>query len=577
MHNDASLLFLLTQTILYTKDFIFYKKNAILLNYYTLYNRYFEFLCFHNMKKIKSICAVLSLLLLIPTALFPQAIPIGAPINGSGMYDFNPCLNGNGRTIIFESSYGASDLPIVEISYQKAGVWSKPEELNGAFHTITTLSSNGGFFLNNHGNFLLFHSKIHGGVGKYDIWMMEKSPLGVWAPAQNIGAPINSPLPETDPSISPDGKFLFFTRPSTGKTPTGSPCGKLFVSEKNEKSWKPPIVMPSPINMGCECAGRMLADNKTFLFASMRNGGLGGYDIYKTARKTDGTWEEPIPFSFINTPKDDKYAFVPASGNIVYYTAADKTGGLDVVKSKIPEKLQSNKLILLQGNVKNASKNTILLPKIVVTNTSTNIATAYIGAKDGSYTVSVPQDKDIYDVAIMANDGAFSFKSMLYFPPQTPKFEEKAIPVQLSPLKPNLIIPLPNIAFLNNSDTLQYYSMPEVMRLYTLLKANITTKIEIGVHTNSIKTDTIFRSGLTAKIIDTLKTTDSTSTEVLSFKTTYSSENTVNQANAIVNYLHKKGIPLERIIPKGYGNSRPLNPAPTDALLNKRVELKMIE
>jgi outer membrane protein OmpA-like peptidoglycan-associated protein len=530
------------------------------------------------MKKIKSICAVLTLLILVPTALFSQATSIGPPINGAATYEFNPCLNGNGRTIIFESSFGKADMPILEISYQKTGVWSKPEELTGAFHTITTLSSNGGFFLNNHGNILLFHSKIHGGVGKYDIWMMEKNPLGSWTPPQNIGAPINSALPETDPSISPDGKFLFFTRPSTGKTPNGSPCGKLYVSEKKETGWKPPVVLPAPINIGCECAGRMLADNKTFLFASMRDGGLGGYDIYKTTQKTDGSWEEPIPYSFINTPKDDKYAFIPASGNMIYYTGADNTGNLDIMKSKIPEKLQPNKVILIQGNVKNASKNTILIPKIIVTNISTNVTTNYVGAKDGSYTISVPQDKDIYDVGIMANDGPFTFRSLLFFPSQTPKFEEKTIPVQLSPLKPNLIIPLPNIAFVNNGDTLQPYSMPEVMRIYALLKANITTKIEIGVHTNTIKQDTIFHLGLTAKIIDTLNTTvDSTGATLYTLKTTYSSDNTVNQAKAIVNYLIKKGIPVERMIAKGYGNSQPLNPAPTDAVLNKRVELKIIQ
>jgi outer membrane protein OmpA-like peptidoglycan-associated protein len=59
-------------------------------------------------------------------------------------------------------------------------------------------------------------------------------------------------------------------------------------------------------------------------------------------------------------------------------------------------------------------------------------------------------------------------------------------------------------------------------------------------------------------------------------KTTYSSDNTKNQAKAIATILTKKGIPIERVIPKGYGNKEPLSPPPADKALNRRVELKVI-
>ncbi len=516
------------------------------------------------MKKQKSICAVLGLLLLIPVALFSQPTSIGPPITTPGLYEFNPCLTSNGRTIIYESSFDANDRPILEISNQKTGTWSKPDEVTGAFHTIVSHSSNGGYFLNSNGNILLFHSKLPKSFGHSDIWIMEKNALGAWTKAQNIGTPINSTQPEIDPSISPDGKYLFFTRISSKeKTPSGYPCGKIFVSENNGKAWTTPIQMPAPINMGCECAGRMLDDNKTFLFASMRNGGVGGYDIYKTIKQTDTTWTEPVPYSFINTAKDDKYVSVPAQGNMIYFTGTDKAGNPEIQKTKISEELQPGKVTLIQGTAKNASNNLIMIPKIIVTNTNTNKSNYYLGAKDGSYTVAIPQDSNIYDMAIMSQEDAFSYNSMLFFPAKNPKFEEKTINAKFSPYKPNHISPLPNIEFLNNSDTLQPYSMMEIARLYTMLHSNITMRIEIGVHTNEIKQDSVFRSGLTVKIVDTLKTV-------------YHSDNTANQAKAIVDCLIKKGIPAERIIPKGYGNKQPLNPPPTDALLNKRVEIKIV-
>lgn len=531
------------------------------------------------MKKNKTICVVFGLLLSLPFTLFSQTIPFGAPINGASTNESNPCLNGNGRTIVFESSYDATDKPILAIGYQKGGVWSKPVELKGATNNIPTLTNNGGFFLNNNANLLLFNSKIHGGVGDQDIWIMEKTSTGVWSTPENLGAPINSTLPDTDPSVSPDGKYLFFTRLSTEKTPNGNACGKLYIAESfGKNSWKNPVAMPAPINMGCECAGRMLADNKTFLFASMRKGGLGGYDIYKTTQKSDGSWETPVPFTFVNTAKDDKYISVPAVGSLAYTTGIDKAGGFDIVKSRVPDEFQPDKITLIQGNVKDAATKLVLLPKVIVTNTTTNKSTTYIGGLDGSYTAGVPQDNAVYDVAIIAYDNAeYIFNSLLFFPPQSPKFEEKTVNVALSSKKASKSYPLNNIAFVNNSDTIQTYSSAELTRLFILLKANATMKIEIGVHINEVQTDSIFRLELTATIIDSLEYADSTGQKFYSLKTTYSSDNTVRQAKMIASILVKKGIPANRISAKGYGNSQPLTPPPADAILNKRVEFKIMQ
>ncbi len=530
----------------------------------------------YTMKKKNLISTALGLLLFLPIALYAQPVPIGVPVNGTGTFEFNPCLTGNGRTMIFEFGLDETDRPILKKTVLKNGVWNAPEQIPGATNAITTIT-NGSFFLNSNGNTLVFNSNIHGGVGGQDIWIMEKTATGGWTAPVNPGNPINSPIPEVDASISPDGKYLYFTRLSTTKTPGGNLCGKIYVAENIGKDrWKPPVALPSPINQTCECSGRMLSDNKTFLFASMRAGGLGGYDIYKTTLKNDGSWETPVPYTFMNTPKDDKYVSVPAAGDMAYYTGLDKVGGLDIARYKIPEQLRHEKLTLVQGNVKSSATNLPVFPKVIVTNTATNKAITYMGGADGSFTAFVPQD-GIYDVAIMAYDGGYSFKSMLFTTPATPKFEEKSFDVKLSPNKPNLVYPLTNIAFKNNSDTLENYSAVEIMRLFIMLKANPTMKIEIGTHTSTIEMDSVFRSGLTAQIVDTLKTTDTSGVETITLKTTYHSNNTPAQAKKIANALIQKGITADRVIPKGYGDKQPLNPPPGDAILNRRVELKIIQ
>jgi hypothetical protein len=530
------------------------------------------------MRKDYYISILSVLLLFISFVSFSQSIPLGQPINTNNSDEYNPCISGNGRTLILEQLYFNESKPYVMISNQKTGTWSRPEQLPGANTEITTIT-NGGFFLNQTGNIILFHSARYGGVGNNDIWMIEKTIIGSWSAPKNLAKPINSPLQEVDPSLSPDGKYLYFTRLINEKTPNGSPCGKIFVAERAGKdSWKAPVMLPSPINMHCECAGRMLSDNKTFLFASMREGGSGGYDIYKTVQHTDGSWEEPVPYSFINTAKDERYVSVPAGGGLIYHSAPTKTGtGLDVVRTKIPDELQPDKVTLLQGSVKNASNNLVLAPKVVVTNTSNNKSITYTGSADGSYTAVVPQD-NIYDVAIMATDGGFSFKSLLFKPSKQAKFEEKIVDAKLTPNKPGTIIPLNNIAFVNNTDSLENYSMTEINRLFIMMKSSITMRVEIGVHTNDIEQDTIAGKWLTASVNDTIGTylDSATGHDMYRIRTIYSSDNTKNQAKMIASILIKKGIPVERVIPKGYGAEMPLSPSPADKALNRRIELKVL-
>ena len=527
------------------------------------------------MKVNKFVIVVLGMFLLCGGSLFSQNIPIGTPLNGMGTDEFNPCISGNGKALVFEQQFPGEKAAAM-ISYQKNGAWSKPEELKGANTPIPTIL-NGGYYLNQNANSLVYHSPISNGIGGSDIYIMEKTILGTWGATRNPGKPLNSPAHETDPSLSPDGKFLYFTRLINTKTPNGAPCGKIFVSERLGKDlWKAPVMLPSPINMNCECGGRMLSDNKTFLFASMREEGMGGYDIYKTILLPDGTWENPVPYKFINTDKDERYVSVPAAGGLIYYTGAEKGGGLDVFRSKIPDELQPDKVTLLQGTVRNAATNLTLVPKVVVTNVVTNKSVIYPGAADGSYTAFVPQD-NVYDVAIMSQEGGTTFKSYLFKTAAQPKYEEKTIDVKLNPIKPDVLCGLNNLSFVNNSDTLESFSNVEVMRLFILLKANITSRIEIGVHTNSVISDTIFQPGMTGRIIDTLGTyADSTGRELYRLRTTYTTDNTLNQAKAIVRNLVKRGIPVERVIPKGYGDRQPLSPAPADAILNRRVELKII-
>ncbi len=66
-------------------------------------------------------------------------------------------------------------------------------------------------------SYLLFSSPPRtGSVGGLDLFVSFRLADGSWQEPINLGEPINSVLDESAPAVSPDGKYLFFSRTSGG-------------------------------------------------------------------------------------------------------------------------------------------------------------------------------------------------------------------------------------------------------------------------------------------------------------------------------------------------------------------------
>jgi len=62
-------------------------------------------------------------------------------------------------------------------------------------------------------SFMVFMAKdLPGGCGHQDLYLTLRLPDGTWSKFRNLGPRINSPYVEHSPRISPDKKYLFFTR-----------------------------------------------------------------------------------------------------------------------------------------------------------------------------------------------------------------------------------------------------------------------------------------------------------------------------------------------------------------------------
>ena len=61
-------------------------------------------------------------------------------------------------------------------------------------------------------SFLIFHSDRPGGYGAHDLYVCFRNKKNEWTSPKNMGPSINTQGWEMAPSLSPDGKYLFFTR-----------------------------------------------------------------------------------------------------------------------------------------------------------------------------------------------------------------------------------------------------------------------------------------------------------------------------------------------------------------------------
>lgn len=166
---------------------------------------------------------------------------------------------------------------------------------------------------------------------------------GSWNTPVNMGIPVNA-APATDidplrlgddrePWITADGNTVYF---KSDRLATTSPrnASDLFSTHKVNGEWTTPELMPYPISTdaGNEHCPAILQDGQTLCFASMREGGYGGSDIWCSRQDADGTWREPVNQGpEINTAAEE-FHFSQDAGGRVYFTSGRPGGfgGMDI-------------------------------------------------------------------------------------------------------------------------------------------------------------------------------------------------------------------------------------------------------
>jgi len=126
---------------------------------------------------------------------------MGSPINTDDV-EVQPFLSAENRF------YFCMPPAVIYASDLMNGQWQKPVKLSKNINLGRVSSPR----VSPDMTCLIFHSDRAGGVGGYDLYISFKDQSGEWMESKNMGPAINTTQDECDPSFSPDGKYIFFSR-----------------------------------------------------------------------------------------------------------------------------------------------------------------------------------------------------------------------------------------------------------------------------------------------------------------------------------------------------------------------------
>jgi hypothetical protein len=147
------------------------------------------------------------------------------------------------------------------------------------------------------------------------------------------------------PSISSDGKYLFFA----SDMPGGNGGSDIYYCELTNDQWNTPLNLGNMVNSSASEIYPFINPDGKLYFSSSRNGGLGGMDIYYTSLSF-GQWETPVLLPDpINSPFDD-FALVAEPNGDKGYFSSDRKGKNDDIYSFISTIIRRAKCDTLEIN-----------------------------------------------------------------------------------------------------------------------------------------------------------------------------------------------------------------------------------
>ncbi len=422
---------------------------------------------------------------------------------------------------------------------------------------INTLLNEGAHTLSADGSVLIFtHCDKKVGYGSCDLYRSYRTSDGSWAKPANMGAIINTRHWDSQPSLSADGRTLFFASKRDG----GYGGSDLWTSTiKEDGTWSKPVNLGSEVNTKMDDESPFIhPDGQTLFFRSKGWPGLGGHDIFRSTRV--GTkWAEVVNLgSPINTTGEDGALVVSLDGTRGYYATdfykKKQLDHLDLFEFDLPQRFRPAPMTFVKGRVVDEHSGMPISARVNISYLDgSSYATHYSSNINGEFLAAIPVGRPTL-VNISADEYIFysdhiSYKEVKYsVDPYQLSITLSKITEPESDIKKSKPTILKNIFFTSGSAVLLPMSESEIDILYHLLISQPSVKIEISGHTDDV---------------------GSTEDNLLLSK---------QRAEAVRSALINKGIDGDRLFSMGYGEEKPIdtNDTPEGKSNNRRTEFVII-
>lgn len=461
-----------------------------------------------------------------------------------------PVLTADQQTLIYtrrEGNNNSDDEDIVISKKDSRGRWLAPVSIS---ENINSSLNEGTSTISADGRKLIFTSCVgRDGWGSCDLY--ESNKVGErWSEPKNLGQLVNSSDWESQPSLSADGRTLYFVSDRKG----GVGRRDIWISTLDASgNWTRARNLGKDINtVYDEISPFIHVNNSTLYFATNGLTGFGGYDIHYSEREGNGKWSVPVNMgSPINNHEDQFSLFITADGEKAFYSN-ESLGDNGQSFSKlyeviVPEARRPRKTNFVKGIITDKESGKPLLASVELVNIDRDTLEAFTRSDSvsGAYLMVLAKGARY---ALYVNKRDYLFKSLSFDFVNEQSMEPILINIELEKVKTGSTTVLNNIFFEFDKYDLTPNSLPELDKVVRFLLNDTKASIEIGGHTDATGSDS------------------------------YNQQLSEKRAATVAGYLIKKGIPQKRVFFKGYGSSKPLAPNSTEMgqKLNRRIEFRIL-
>ncbi len=301
------------------------------------------------------------------------------------------------------------------------GIWERAEELGS---TSSDRMNEGTPAPRGEEHEVIFarsHDERKGGCGGADLFSARVESLTIVA-EKNLGPRVNSSAWDAQPAVTPEGTLLVFASDRQG----GRGGTDLWESRKEKNGeWGKAFPLPSPINSpGNEYSPSLTTYQRWICLVFASDGqpdGLGGLDLYYSLSEDGVTWTAPTNLSTVsslfNSPADDAFPSFARARDTLYFASTREggCGGFDLYAA--PFALPSRRL---EGTVRDSTTmKPLAFPSTVEIRSAEGGERRYTIAADApgsTYSAAIPPGE--YDLVASATECYPGTHTFVTIPPE---------------------------------------------------------------------------------------------------------------------------------------------------------------